>query len=165
MLLTIAGVLGAAAVFNAVYPALTRSSSAVISASAKVDDRLKSDIELIHAVGELDSGGDFQDTNSNAKFDFFVWVKNIGDTRIDAIIDSDLFLGTTGNFVRVPHESEVEASVYPRWSYTLENNATEWTPRVTVKVTVTYDSTQDSATYDVKFIIPNGITDQHFFSI
>ena len=47
MLLTIAGVLGAAAVFNAVYPALTRSSSAVIAASAKVDDRLKSDIEII----------------------------------------------------------------------------------------------------------------------
>lgn len=165
MLLTIAGVVGAAAVFNAIYPALTRSSSAVISASSKVDDRLKSDIEIIHSVGELDSAGSFQDTNGNGKFDFIVWVKNIGDTRIDAITDSDVFLGATGNFVRVPHESDVESSVYPRWSYALENAASEWSPRVTVKITVTYDSTQASATYDVKVIIPNGITDQHFFSI
>ena len=93
MMLTIAGVLSAVAVFNAVYPAVTRSSGAVTSASARVDDRLKSGIGIVHAVGELDSGGSFQDTNGNGKFDFLVWVKNVGDTTIDSVAECDVFLG------------------------------------------------------------------------
>ena len=64
-MLTIAGVAAAGAILNAIYPTLSRSSGAVITASAKVDDRLKSDIEIVHAVGELDSGGSFSDTNAN----------------------------------------------------------------------------------------------------
>ena len=169
MMLTIAGILSAAAVFNAVYPALTRSSGAVTAASARVDDRLKSSIEIIHAVGELDSGGSFQDTNSNGKFDFFVWVKNVGDTTIDAVAESDLFLGPPGNFTRIPNESDVQSTVFPRWSFSIENNETEWAPKATVKLTVTYDSPPDPApaqgTYDVKTIIPNGISDEYFFSM
>ncbi len=169
MLLTIAGVLSAAAVFNAVYPAVTRSSGAVSAASAKVDDRLKSSVEVVHTVGELDANGAFQDTNGNGKFDFFVWVKNVGDTTIDAVTDSDLFLGLPGDFTRIPHESHVQSSVYPRWSYSIENNASEWTPRATLKMTVTYNSPPDATpaagTYDVKVTIPNGVSGEHFFSM
>ena len=168
MLLTIAGIMSAVAVFNAVYPAVTRSSGAVSAASARVDDRLKSSVEIVHAVGELDSGGSFQDTNGNGKFDFFVWVKNVGNISIDVVDESDLFLGPPGNFTRIPHESDVQASVYPRWSFSIEN-ATEWAPRATIRVTVTYNSPPDAppalGTYDVKMIIPNGISDEHFFSI
>ena len=168
-MLTIAGILSAVAVFNAVYPAVTRSSSAVVSASARVNDRLKSGIEIVHVVGELDSGGSFQDTNGNGKFDFFVWIKNVGDKTIDVIKDADLFLGKPGNFTRIPHETEVEGSVYPRWSFSIENVATEWSPRATIRVTVTYNSPPDAApstgSYDVKFVIPNGLSDEDFFSI
>ena len=138
MMLTIAGILSAVTVLNAVYPALSRSSGALTTASARVDGRLKSDIETVHAVGELDSGGSFQDTNGNGKFDFFVWVKDVGDTTIDAVADTDLFLGPPGNFAHIPHESDVEATVYPRWSFSLENNDTEWAPRATLRMTVTY---------------------------
>ena len=169
MMLTIAGILSAAAVFNAVYPAVTRSSGAVSAASARVDDRLKSSIEIVHSVGELDANGAFQDTNGNAKFDFLVWVKNVGDTTIDAVAESDVFLGPAGNFTRIPHESDGESSVYPRWSFSIENNTTEWAPKATVKVTVTYnsppDSTPSTGVYDVKVIIPNGVSDETFFSI
>jgi hypothetical protein len=169
MFLTIAGILSAVAVFNAVYPAVTRSSGAVTSASARVDDRLKSSIEVVHAVGELDSAGLFQDTNSNGKFDFFVWVKNVGDTTIDAVAETDLFLGPPGNFTRIPHESDVQATVYPRWSFSIENNTTEYAPKATLKLTVTYNSPPDPTpslgTYDVKVIIPNGVSDEYFFSL
>ena len=92
MLLTIAGIISAVAVFNALYPAVTRISGAVSAASSRVDNRLKSGIEVVHAVGELDSGGSFQDTNGNGKFDFLIWVKNVGDVVIDVVADSDLFL-------------------------------------------------------------------------
>ncbi len=169
MLLTVAGVLSAIAVINVVYPAVTRSSGAVSSATARVDDRLKSSVEIIHAVGELNASSTFADTNGNGRFDFFIWVKNVGDSRIDAETDSDLFLGLKGDFTRIPHESEVESSVYPRWSAGFENNVTEWSPRSTFKMTVTYNSPPDTTpatgSYDVKVIIPNGISDEHFFGL
>ena len=163
-MLTIASVAAAGAILNAIYPTLSRSSGAVITASAKVDDRLKSDIEIVHAVGELDSGGSFSDTNANGNFDIFIWAKNIGDTRILDVTETDVFLGKTENFQRIPHETEVESDVYPRWSNFLEND-TEWGPHATLKITVTYSATQTTGNYDVKVVIPNGISDEHFFSI
>ncbi|MDP6514408.1 MAG: hypothetical protein QF878_14590, partial [SAR202 cluster bacterium] len=111
----------------------------------------------------LDSSGSFDDTNGNGKFDIFMWVKNVGETRIQSVDQTDLFLGKTGNFTRIPHETEVESDVYPRWNYTLEND-TEWGPKATIKILVTYDSTQTTGNYDSKVIIPNGISDEYFFS-
>ena len=163
-MLTIAGVAAAGAILNAIFPVVSRSTNAVVTASAAVDDRLKSDISVVHAVGELDSGGSFSDTNSNAKFDIFLWVKNVGDTRIFSVDETDLFLGPKGNFTRIPHETEVSASTFPRWSFTIENS-TEWGPKATIKITVTCDSTQSSGSYDAKIVIPNGISDEYFFSI
>lgn len=165
MMLTIAGVAAAAAIINAVLPTLSRSSGAVITSSAKVDDRLKTDIEIVHIVGELDASGVFQDTNGDGLFDIFIWVKNVGQTRISSINQTDVFLGTIGNFPRIPHESELQSGEYPRWSYILEGGATEWGPKNTLKITSTWNSTQDAGNYDVKVIIPNGVTDEQFFSM
>ena len=83
--------------------------------------------------------------------------------------ESDLFLGPPGNFTRIPHESDVQASVYPRWSFLLENNDTEWGPKATLKLTITYNSPPDATpakgNYDVKMIVINSISDESFFSI
>ena len=138
MMLTIAGIAAAAAIFNAIFPALSRSSGAIVQAGANVDDRLKSDVAIIHAVGELDSSGSFSDTNGNARFEIFVWAKNVGTTRILDITSTDVFVGQPGNFVRIPHETEVESGVWPRWSHSLESGATEWGPKVTLKITAKY---------------------------
>ena len=164
MMLTVAGIAAAAAVLNAILPALSRSSGAVTTASAKVDDRLKSDIEVVHAVGELDSCGSFSDTNGNGKFDIFIWVKNVGSSRMFSIAQSDVFLGKTGDFTRIPNEEDVQSSVFPRWSYSIEND-TEGGPKATLKITVTYDSTQSQGNYDIKVTIPNGVSDDCFFSM
>lgn len=168
MLLTVAGIASLAAVFNAVFPALSRSSGAIVTSSAKVDDRLRSDIEVIHTVGELDSAGAFADTNANGRFEIFIWVKNVGETRITSIDEADLFIGQIGSFQRIPHQVEVEAGTYPRWNHDIEGSANdvEWNPKQTLKITVDYDSsTQSAGTYDVKFSIPNGVTDDYFFSM
>lgn len=168
MILTIAGIASLAALLNAILPSITRSSGAVITASSKVDERLKTDIEIIHTLGEMDSSGSFQDTNSNGDFEVFIWVKNVGDTRIVSIEQSDVFLGPPGGFVRIPHLSEVEAGVYPQWSYEVEGNPTagDWSPRETLKVSVNYGSdVQSQGSYDVKIILPNGIADEGFFSM
>ena len=164
-MLTIAGVAAAGAIISAVYPMVSRSSGAVITASAKVDDRLKSDVEIVHVVGELDSAGAFQDTNGDGLFDIFVWVKNVGSLRILSISQTDVFLGKTGNFARIPHQTEVQAGQYPRWSDSIEGGDSEWGPKDTLKITVTYNSTQSQGDYDVKVVIPIGVSDEYFFSM
>jgi archaellum component FlaG (FlaF/FlaG flagellin family) len=166
-MLTIAGVAAAGAILNAVIPMVSRSSGAVSAAGAKVDDRLKTDLEVVHVVGELDSSGVFQDTDGDGKFDIFVWVKNVGSTRVAAIEQSDVFLGKTGQFVRIPHETEVQAGVYPRWGHSIEGDSegTVWEPQETLKVSVTYNSTQSQGYYDVKVVAPIGVSDDYFFSM
>lgn len=169
MMLTIAGIASLAAVFNAIFPALTRSSGAIVTSSAKIDERLRSDIEVIHAVGELDSGGSFADSSpANGVFEIFVWVKNVGDTRIVSIENTDIFIGQIGSFTRIPHLIEVEAGVYPRWSHDVEgtDDDNELNPKDTMKITIDYDtSTQSQGSYDVKVTVPSGVTDEYFFSM
>ena len=111
MMLTIAGVASIAAIINAIFPVVSRASGAITTSSAKVNDRLRSDIEIIHAVGELDSSGAFADTNANGRFEIFVWVKNVGDTRILSLEEIDVFVGQIGSFERIPHQVEVESGV------------------------------------------------------
>lgn len=166
MMLTIAGIAASAAIFNAIFPAIGRSTSAIVQAGANVDDRLKSDVEIVHAVGELNSSGAFADTNANSRFEVFVWAKNTGTTRVLDISSTDVFIGQPGSFVRIPHEIELEAGVYPRWSYSLTGGATEWGPKVTLQITIDFDSdTQSAGNYDVKVTLPNGVADEHFFSM
>ena len=167
-MLTIAGVASIAAIINAIFPMVSRTAGSIVTSSAKVDDRLRSSIEIIHAVGELNSSGTFADTNSNARFEIFVWVKNVGATRILSLDEIDVFVGQIGSFERIPHQVEVEAGVYPRWSHDIEgqSNDTEWNPKQTLKVTIDYDTdTQSQGTYDIKVTIPNGISDEYFFSM
>lgn len=165
MILTIAGIAAAGAIFNAIFPVLSRSSGSIVQSGAKINDRLKSDIEIVHVVGELDSSSTFSDTNGNGSFDIFIWAKNVGNTRILDITATDVFIGQTGNFSRIPHEEDVEAGEYPRWSHALEGADTEWGPKATLKITVTYSSTQSTGNYDTKVIIPNGVADEYFFSM
>ncbi|MCH7625034.1 MAG: hypothetical protein IIC83_03835 [Chloroflexi bacterium] len=168
MMLTIAGVASIAAIINAIFPVVSRASGAITTSSAKVNDRLRSDIEIIHAVGELDSSGAFADTNANGRFEIFVWVKNVGDTRILSLEEIDVFVGRIGSFERIPHQVEVESGVYPRWAQDVEGQSddTQWTPKQTLKISIDYDTdTQSQGSYDIKVTIPNGITDEYFFSM
>ena len=149
--------------FNAVYPAVVQSSDAMNIMTGRVDDRLKSQVEIIHTAGELDSSGWWQDTNSNGDFEVFVWVKNIGSSRIIPIERSDVFFGPEGNFTRIPHESEAGSS-YPYWVEEMEN-ASQWTPSATVKITIHYGAPLAQGRYFIKIIIPNGVEDEDFFSM
>jgi archaellum component FlaF (FlaF/FlaG flagellin family) len=144
ILLMVAGIICSLVVFNTVYPAINRSASALSSISSKVDDRVKSQVEIIETASE------------NNKI--YIWVKNVGAAKIGAIEQSDIFLGQSGATERIPYGTGI-----PRWEYTLENN-TEWIPTATVKITITLSS-DPSGTYYIKVVIPNGISDEHQFSI
>jgi archaeal flagellar protein FlaG len=133
---------------------INRSSAAMVSMTDKIDDRMKTQIDIVHAANSTDCKT------------IYIWVKNVGSTRIDTIEQSDLFLGPEGDFVRVSHESTA-AGNYPRWSYSLENGI-DWGTGTTIKITVLYDpegETPAAGTYFVKIVIPNGIEAEYYFSM
>jgi hypothetical protein len=146
--------------FNAAYPAVLRGSDAIANMAARTDDRMKSQISVIHASGELDNTGFWQDTNGDGQFEVFLWVKNIGATRIIALEQSDLFFGPEGNFARIPYNT----GTYPYWTSDVEN-ALEWTPTATLKVTIHYGVPLSSGRYFAKMTLPNGVSADYFMGM
>jgi len=162
ILFTIAGIISAVFVFNAVYPAASRGSSAIVSIAGRIEERIESHIKIIHAAGELDGDGVWQDSNGDGDFDVFIWIKNIGVNRLVAVEESDLFFGQTGDFSRIPYVDH--AAAMPYWEYTIEN-ASEWLPGATIKITLHFSSALSSGMYLVKFVSPNGVVAESYFSM
>jgi hypothetical protein len=138
-------------VFNSVYPMVNHSSQAMVSMAEQVDERMKSRINIVHAA------------NSANRTSVYLWIKNVGTQRIVSVENSDLFFGQENNFNRIPYTADA-GDAYPRWSFSLEND-TEWLTSATLKVTITYGSDPGTGTYYAKFIIPNGISDDFYFSM
>jgi hypothetical protein len=138
-------------VFNSVYPMVNRSSQAMVSMAEKVDERMKSRINIVHAA------------NTANRTSVYLWVKNIGTQTIRTIDDCDLFCGQENDFERIPY-TEDAGSGYPQWDYDLEND-TEWQNSATLKITISYSSDPGAGTYYTKFILPNGIYDEYYFSM
>ena len=145
--MVIAGVISAVFVFNTIYPAVVRSGDAMTSMEMRIDERLRSQVEIIHA-------SEWSGTNA------YVWVKNIGSSSIKAVERCDVFFGPEGNFARIPHEDETTGTPY--WSWSVEND-TDWKPSATLRITITYGLPL-SGRYFVKVVHPNGLSDAYYFS-
>ena len=148
-LLIIASVVAAIALINAVIPALGQSSSALVTANASASERIKTDIEIVHATG---------DTVAKT---VTVWVKNIGTITIKDITASDIFLDTPSSVSRLSYTSGCVADC---WDFALEGGATDWKNTETVKFTLTLS---DLATglYSVRVSVFNGVSADKDFSI
>ncbi|MDD5082398.1 MAG: hypothetical protein PHU08_03395 [Dehalococcoidales bacterium] len=150
-LLILAGVVSIVFVFNSVYPMVNRSTEAMVSMSETIDNRMQSSINIVHAA------------NSTDRKTVYIWVKNVGTSRIVSIDQSDLFFGLTTNYYEVPNVNYA-GGASPSWDYELENGA-EWLPGNTIKITITYSTAPNAGTYYLKLVIPNGISDEYFFSM
>lgn len=175
VLLIIAGVACVAFIFNSVYPAITRGGEAVVSMGDRMADRIRSQVSIIHAVSEFDphAPGNWADTDNSATFDIFVWAKNVGTTRILAPQRSDVFFGREGNFWRIPHVDHA-GGVRPYWEYAIQDGGAEWGRAGTIKIIIRYhtswvhsglDADPANTIYKVKIILPNGISNEIYFSI
>jgi archaellum component FlaG (FlaF/FlaG flagellin family) len=142
-------VVASLAIFNGLYPAISRSSGAVSSAADKINNRIQSQVEIIHV----------SDNGANVNF----WVKNVGASYIAPIDQSDIFFGIQGDFERVPYGSD--GAPYPYWDYQLEGGASDWRPEATLKVTIHLESSPSADTYLIKMVIHNGVSDQTTFSV
>ncbi len=146
VLLIIGGVIAAFAILNGVYPALERSSSAINTATDQVNDQIKSQIEIINVS-----------TNGTS---VQVWVKNVGASVINSIENSDVFLYSGNNTERFTYGNE--NSQLPYWNYQLAGGTTSWRPAVTSEF-ILHPVALAGGPYQVKIVIPNGISDQSAF--
>ncbi len=161
-LLIIISMATALVLFNAAFPAVVEGSDALQSMAAHSEEQLRSQLEIIHVVGEMTTSG-WQDTNGNGQFEIFAWVKNTGLTRFTALDEMDVFYGREGNFVRIPHQSDAGGS-YPYWTWTLEN-ATQWVPSATLRITIHYSAAQPAGRYFFRITAPNGTSDDEIVSM
>lgn len=162
MLMVVASVTASIMVMNAVFPALSRGANSIVRISSQVEKRIESQVSIVYATGELDSDAVWQDTDSDGLFDLTVWVKNVGSSRLLDIEQSDIFLGWSGYFERIPNVGDAGGS-YPQWDHTIENG-TEWGPTVTVKFSIHYETALSSTTYFLRVISPTGASNEHSFS-
>jgi archaellum component FlaG (FlaF/FlaG flagellin family) len=144
LLLVIAGVVCSLVVVNAMYPVITSSSGAIVDAATKIDDRIRSQIKIIEIADQNDT--------------VFIWIKNVGSSRIGGIESSDVFFGPEGDFARVTYGG----STAPYWDYAIEND-TKWGPSATIKISIHLQSAPSGTCY-FKIVIPNGISDGKLFS-
>lgn len=163
MVLTIAAVIAAVAISSAVYPTVSRSSNALVSAANKMDDRIKSQVVIVQATGELDSDGGWQDTNGDGDFDVFAWVKNVGSSRIIGLERSDIFFDDNSGLALIPYVDYAEGN-RPYWEFEVANG-TEWAIATTIKVTIHFESALPTGSYYMKMAIPNGISHEVYFSM
>ncbi|MFW5691003.1 MAG: hypothetical protein ACOCXZ_00770 [Chloroflexota bacterium] len=149
--------------FNVAYPAVVEGGDAIASMGRRAEDRLRTQIRVIHAAAEMDGDGNWQDSNGSGRFEAFVWVKNIGSARIPGIDTLDVFFGPEGNFTRIPHQSDADGA-FPHWSWQVEN-ATEWTPTATLRITVHYATTPSMGRYFIRVTTPGGVSDEYYMGM
>jgi archaellum component FlaG (FlaF/FlaG flagellin family) len=159
----IASIVTTVMVFNAVLPAVLRSRDALVSMRGRMDDRIKSQIAIIHAAGELDRNALWQDSNNDGNFDLFLWVKNVGAVRVPAVERIDLFFGPEGDFARISNKNEA-AGTFPYWEWQVEND-TVWNPTATIRITINFSTVLSSQRYFLKVVLPNGVADTYYFSL
>jgi hypothetical protein len=148
----VAAVVAIMAVINSVMPALSRSNSSMVLTSDVINDRISSQVEIIHATG----------VDAATRAD--TWVKNVGATRVGPIDYTDVFFGPEDDFDRIPYGGP--SCTAPCWDYVLEGGATEWGPTATLHIIIYLDySLTTGTTYFVKVVTPNGISDAKFFSV
>ena len=151
ILITVASVVAMLVVINATFPTVTRTSGAISAAGAVLTERIKTDVEIVHAGG--DNGSDTA----------YVWAKNIGSARVGALDQADLFFGADSAFERLPYGQA--GCVAPCWESVVEN-ATQWEPSATLRITIhPVDPLAAGSTYYVKFVTSNGASDSRYFTL
>ncbi len=148
-LLIIASIVAAMALINSVIPAMGKSASALATANSSTADRIRTDIEIIHATG--DDGNEV----------ITIWVKNVGTKKIVPITSIDIILTTPSTVVSIPYVSG--CSVADCWDYALEGGASDWSRAVTVKFTLETPIT--TGVYTIRISSPNAASATEDFSV
>ncbi len=151
-IITIACVICAGMLVSAIYPAMNRATSSVISTSEKLGERIETSIAII--------------AEANQSSYEYVWVKNTGSSEIPQIDNADVFFGKINEFQRIPFNSSLSA-LAPSWTYSIENDDGDgrWDVGETLNISIHASNVITAGDYYVKIIVYNGISDEEVFSV
>lgn len=154
-ILIIAGVIVATAIASAIYSQASLMSSAVRIASRISEDRIKTEVRIVHVA--INSSGD--------GVHLLIFIKNTGSRGIaqEEITKSDIYIGsnTCSNiyFLSNPVQGR------PAWSYSIidVNEDGVWSPGETAILRV-FNSTAINPPICTKIVLPNGAGHEALFS-
>lgn len=153
-ILIIAGVVAAAALINAMFPAVYSMSGSVTSVSDASSDRMKTDFRIIsEGLDPLSSSA------------LHVYVKNTGRLAISGpnLAKTDVYFGSGSAL----YKCKAGASL-PSWQYAIQdgNGDGTWNPGETMDITITaenYDFRSDRQF--VRIAAYNGVATDHEFTL
>ncbi len=97
-----------------------------------------------------------------------VWVKNIGVNPIAFLDKVDVYFGQINQIQRIPYDDNIAQPnlTWQYWNGTDPGPPTPvWQKMDSFALNVTDNNLVKGATYHVTVITPNGVTDEHIFSI
>ncbi len=97
-----------------------------------------------------------------------VWFKNIGINPIGFVDKVDVYFGQINQVQRIPYDADVAQPnlTWQYWNSTAPDIPTPvWQKMDTFALNVTDNNLVKGATYQVTVITPNGVTDEHIFSL
>ncbi len=96
-----------------------------------------------------------------------VWVKNIGVNPIGFVDKVDVYFGQINQIQRIPYNAITQSDLtWQYWNATAPDIPTPvWQKMDTFALNVTDNNLVKGATYHVTVSTPNGVTDEHIFSL
>ena len=154
-ILTVATIIAAVVLLNAIYPALYSASGSILSMNSVTVDRMKTDLKVLT---------EYPGTDAEGHFSLVVWVKNTGDTVIKesdlGLTDIYLYPGN-GVSTRISRSGDTRY-----WDYVIlgGDGDRDWDPVETLQVTIDYGSPLPAGTAKFRIVLDNGVYAEDTFS-
>ena len=97
-----------------------------------------------------------------------IWVKNIGVNPIGFVDKFDVYFGQINQIQRIPYDDDIAQPnlTWQYWNATAPDIPTPvWQKMETFALNVTDNNLVKGATYHVTVSTPNGVIDEHIFSL
>ncbi|UGV39925.1 hypothetical protein J7W08_07290 [Methanococcoides orientis] len=147
-ILLIASVVAVVALISAVVPSVNELSRSYTSVADEMGTEVRTDVDIIFISAQ----------GNNVS----VWIKNVGSSRIPLSYFgmSDIFITSSSNY----WHPDFESTSNPAWNYTLENgDGNTWDSGETIKTIIELDNLP-SDTYNLNFVLYNGVSGSDIFS-
>jgi hypothetical protein len=92
-----------------------------------------------------------------------VWVKNTGINPISDVGKVDVYYGQINQVQRIPYNQTNQNQL--TWRYDPQVPSPVWQKMDTFAINITDNNLQKDVTYHVTVTTPNGVTDEHIFSL
>lgn len=149
-ILTIAAITIAMVLTSSLVPAADSGGRALLGLSGRLEERMLTDMALLHAAAETDVTGQTY---------VRVWLKNTGSVPIVDVERMDLILIGSGS---VSHH--VFGTGIGKWQYQVLHGLDEWIPGATIRVDLPV-ATHSAGLYEVQIVSPSGSRAKDSFSL